>query len=247
MSEMVHADRRQALTAARLRELGIFARPGFFDAPTCAGVRAAMDRGAVEAAEIYVNGYIVDEKVRRTFDVAVDSRTVGVVERAFADIRPEVSCFFDVTLTAAEGPGFLRYPPGGFYRAHRDRLDQPGQERSRRVSLVLFLTDADHGVGDGRCEGGSLRLYGVVDPAQETVPLDISPTTGTLVAFQSYVLHEVLPVTEAIGRIILEGGSAPHIRDQARKDGVWDLRTSGLKKVMDGLTSLEEVNRVTVE
>jgi type IV pilus assembly protein PilB len=60
-------------------------------------------------------------------------------------------------------------------------------------------------------------------------------------------LYEVLPVTEAIGRIILEGGSAPHIRDQARKDGVWDLRTAGLKKVLDGLTSLEEVNRVTVE
>jgi len=60
-------------------------------------------------------------------------------------------------------------------------------------------------------------------------------------------IYEVLPVTEAIGRIILEGGSAPHIRDQARKEGVWDLRTAGLKKVMDGLTSLEEVNRVTVE
>jgi type IV pilus assembly protein PilB len=60
-------------------------------------------------------------------------------------------------------------------------------------------------------------------------------------------IYEVLPVTEAIGRIILEGGSAPHIRDQARKDGVWDLRTAGLKKCRDGLTSLEEVNRVTVE
>jgi type IV pilus assembly protein PilB len=60
-------------------------------------------------------------------------------------------------------------------------------------------------------------------------------------------LYEVLPVTEAIGRIILEGGSAPHIRDQARKDGVWDLRAAGLKKIMDGQTSLEEVNRVTVE
>ncbi len=60
-------------------------------------------------------------------------------------------------------------------------------------------------------------------------------------------IYEVLPVTEAIGRIILEGGSAPHIRDQAHKDGVWNLRTAGLKKVMDGLTSLEEVNRVTVE
>jgi type IV pilus assembly protein PilB len=60
-------------------------------------------------------------------------------------------------------------------------------------------------------------------------------------------IYEVLPVSEAIGRIILEGGSAPHIRDEARKEGVWDLRTAGLKKVLDGLTSLEEVNRVTVE
>ncbi len=60
-------------------------------------------------------------------------------------------------------------------------------------------------------------------------------------------LYEVLPVTENIGRIILEGGSAPHIAAEARKNGVWDLRMAGLKKVMDGLTTLEEVNRVTVE
>ncbi len=60
-------------------------------------------------------------------------------------------------------------------------------------------------------------------------------------------IYEVLQVTEPIGRIILEGGSAPHIRDEARKEGVWDLRTAGLKKARDGMTSLEEVNRVTVE
>jgi len=60
-------------------------------------------------------------------------------------------------------------------------------------------------------------------------------------------IYEVRPVTESIGRIILEGGSAPHIAAEARKNGVWDLRTAGLKKVLDGLTTLEEVNRVTVE
>jgi type IV pilus assembly protein PilB len=60
-------------------------------------------------------------------------------------------------------------------------------------------------------------------------------------------IYEVLPVTEPIGRIILEGGSAPHIAAEARRAGVWDLRTAGLKKVLDGLTTLEEVNRVTVE
>jgi len=60
-------------------------------------------------------------------------------------------------------------------------------------------------------------------------------------------IYEVLPVTEAIGRIILAGGSAPEVRAEADREGVWDLRKAGLKKVRDGLTSLEEVNRVTVD
>jgi len=60
-------------------------------------------------------------------------------------------------------------------------------------------------------------------------------------------IYEVMPVTEAIGRIILAGGNAKDIRDEARREGIWDLRTAGLKKVRDGMTSLEEVNRVTVD
>jgi type IV pilus assembly protein PilB len=60
-------------------------------------------------------------------------------------------------------------------------------------------------------------------------------------------IYQVMPVTEAIGRIIMEGGNAITIADQAKVEGVWDLRTSGLKKVRDGLTSLEEINSVTVE
>ena len=60
-------------------------------------------------------------------------------------------------------------------------------------------------------------------------------------------IYEVLPVTDAIGKIILQGGSAPDIREQADMEGVWDLRKAGLKKAKDGVTSLEEVNRVTVD
>jgi type IV pilus assembly protein PilB len=56
-----------------------------------------------------------------------------------------------------------------------------------------------------------------------------------------------LPVTEAIARIILAGGSAVEIGAQAAKEGVWDLRRAGLEKVKNGLTSLEEVNSVTTE
>ena len=54
-------------------------------------------------------------------------------------------------------------------------------------------------------------------------------------------------MTDAIAHIILAGGSAPQIAAQAAKEGVWDLRRAGLEKVKAGMTSLEEVNSVTVE
>jgi type IV pilus assembly protein PilB len=60
-------------------------------------------------------------------------------------------------------------------------------------------------------------------------------------------IYQVLPVTESIARIILAGGSAVDIGEQAAKEGVWDLRRSGLEKVKQGLTSIQEVNSVTVE
>lgn len=58
-------------------------------------------------------------------------------------------------------------------------------------------------------------------------------------------IYEVLKITPAIQRIIMAEGNAIEISDEARKEGFPDLRASGLKKVMDGLTSLEEINRVT--
>ncbi len=60
-------------------------------------------------------------------------------------------------------------------------------------------------------------------------------------------IYQVMPVSEAIGRIIMEGGNALEIADQAKKEGIADLRESGLAKVKAGVTSLEEINRVTTK
>jgi type IV pilus assembly protein PilB len=60
-------------------------------------------------------------------------------------------------------------------------------------------------------------------------------------------IYQVMPVTEAIGRIILEGGNTVSIAAQAEREGVWTLRRSALHKVKTGVTSLEEINRVTLE
>ena len=60
-------------------------------------------------------------------------------------------------------------------------------------------------------------------------------------------IFQVMEVSETMGRIIMEGGNAMQIKDQAEKEGVVDLREAGLNKVKDGVTSLDEVNRVTIE
>ena len=60
-------------------------------------------------------------------------------------------------------------------------------------------------------------------------------------------LYQVMPISEEIQRIILSHGSAMDIAAQARRDGVRDLRQSGLVKVRAGVTSLEEVMLVTNE
>ncbi len=58
-------------------------------------------------------------------------------------------------------------------------------------------------------------------------------------------IYQVLPISEDMGKLIMKGAGAYEIAEQAQKEGIPDLRQSGLKKVKDGLTSIEEINRVT--
>ncbi len=60
-------------------------------------------------------------------------------------------------------------------------------------------------------------------------------------------IYQVMPITDAISRIIMKSGTAHDIADQAKLEGVKDLRQSGLIKVMQGLTSIEEVEACTNE
>ena len=60
-------------------------------------------------------------------------------------------------------------------------------------------------------------------------------------------IYQVMPISEEIQKIILTNGNALQIAEQARAEGVNDLRRSGLLKVMQGHTSIEEVLGVTNE
>jgi type IV pilus assembly protein PilB len=60
-------------------------------------------------------------------------------------------------------------------------------------------------------------------------------------------IYQVMPITDAMKRLIMDGANAIALADQSQKEGVPNIRQSALKKVMNGITSLEEINSVTME
>ncbi len=60
-------------------------------------------------------------------------------------------------------------------------------------------------------------------------------------------IYQVMPMTEEIQKIVLEGGNAIEIAEAAQREGIRDLRQSALLKAKNGATSLAEINRVTKE
>ena len=58
-------------------------------------------------------------------------------------------------------------------------------------------------------------------------------------------IYQVMPISEKMRSLILEGKNATQLAEQAATEGVNDLRRSGLLKVMQGITSIEEIDRVT--
>jgi len=114
----------------------------------------------------------------------LDERTPASAERALwralASLRAALNeaCFLG--LFAFEGH-YALYPPGAFYRRHRDRFRD---DDARVLSCVLYLNQ-----GWGAADGGALRLH-----VSESAVRDILPLGGTLVCFLAEDFeHEVLP------------------------------------------------------
>lgn len=81
-----------------------------------------------------------------------------------------------------------------------------------------------------------LKIYKASDEGCERCTLGYKGRVG---------IFEVMPISEEMGRIIMANGTSIQLAEQADKEGVQNLRASGLNKVKDGITSLEEINRVT--
>jgi predicted 2-oxoglutarate/Fe(II)-dependent dioxygenase YbiX len=154
-----------------------------------------MDHAATEPAEILDesgSGIPLAAVGRLAQTVDVDAATIATVESAIEGERDALAAFFAKRLVEREGPGFLRYGPGGFYGPHRDRGVSPSWPAAARrtVAVVVFLND-DY-------SGGALRLHG------DTRSRDVLPREGTLVAFSATLLHEVVPVVDGVRDTIVD-------------------------------------------
>jgi len=58
-------------------------------------------------------------------------------------------------------------------------------------------------------------------------------------------IFQVMPISEAMEDLIIQGGSTKELEAQSAKEGILDLRESGLEKIMAGITSIAEINRIT--
>jgi type IV pilus assembly protein PilB len=60
-------------------------------------------------------------------------------------------------------------------------------------------------------------------------------------------IYEVMPITDEMRQLIMRGSNTLDLAEQAQKEGVKNLRQSGLLKVKQGITSLEEIEAITNE
>lgn len=164
----------------------LFRHPGFLSPDECLFVRRAMDSGTVEAAEILRQGAHRRPRVRNASLVEPERQVISQVERRLEFCRGLVGASLQLVLGEREGPGFIRYPNGGYYKPHTDRgVDPQWPDAARRAaSMVIFLNSSGQSRG-GEFDGGILRLF----PSDEMT--EVIPETGLLVAFPSDVLHEV--------------------------------------------------------
>jgi len=187
-------------SANLLRALGVFVAEDFLSADFCLSLRSEINVSAFEKATVIKGGQaaILDEESRKVLNLRVSEGTCWSVRERLRAIKVSLEKHFRISLgRKCHGPDFLIYPPGGFYRRHRDASEEaPDHIRRRRVSVVVFLNAQAQEPSPETFGGGGLTFYGLMDgPEWSRCAFTLDPTPGLLVAFRSDTMHEAQPVS----------------------------------------------------
>src|SRR5689334_10716504 len=106
-----------------LEKLGVFGRNHAISPELCTHYFELMRTAAASPAEVLRTDatVLVDEKTRRTLSVQIPDDDQQRIRSVFAELMPDLSAHFGLNLTTYEEPQYLRYGPGSFFTAHRDR------------------------------------------------------------------------------------------------------------------------------
>ena len=126
-----------------------FRHPGFLTPDECVLIRHDMDVGAVEEAEVLLGGVQRRIQVRNASLIEPSDPVISLVETRLESCRELVAASQQLALGRREGPGFIRYPDGGYYKVHRDRGSDPQWPDAARRAVLVFDAAAENGKPEG--------------------------------------------------------------------------------------------------
>jgi len=184
--------------ASFFRKLGLYVAEDFLDPSQCARLCQELMTTQSAAATILGDGTkpVVDEGVRKVARAGLTGPPEEELRKRLLDLMPALGAQFQEALTGCQGPEFLRYRVGSFYKVHHDGGPAHSVAAGRRVSVIIFLNHQSKELAEGAYGGGSLVFYGLLRGEEwQNVGLPLDARQGMLVAFRSGILHEVQPVT----------------------------------------------------
>jgi predicted 2-oxoglutarate/Fe(II)-dependent dioxygenase YbiX len=130
--------------------LGLFVIRDFLDRSLCQQILAESQQATeFQPAQIHKGQgqFAVDETIRKVQETQLSRSTIQAVSQQLQVVKPKLEVRFQVKLVDCQGPSFLFYRAGGFYRPHKDRdfsKNHSHINQRRRVSTVIFINGETH-------------------------------------------------------------------------------------------------------
>ena len=139
---------------------------------------------------------MVDKTFCKSHTLAIEPESLSRLQTLLVSLKSQLEQHFKQSLSSLEGPSFLRYKKGDFFKWHVDNQNPSSQDRT--VTVVLFLNSSVSTKEPGHYGGGNLEFY-VPNSQGEKIDKDyclvVIPEAGSFVAFRSNTYHQVQPVT----------------------------------------------------
>jgi predicted 2-oxoglutarate/Fe(II)-dependent dioxygenase YbiX len=161
----------------------IFSQDLFWNEAQCRRFRDIAEVSDIEDAGVHRDGKLyVDPNFRKTKRIVLSQDLFHEIGTSLLSVRPRIEEYFQVALKGLQNIQFLQYGAGDYFRPHADENEEPS-DSSRKISVILFLNSG--------FQGGDVVIYKDADHYHARNGFHIVPKEGLLIAFSSYVIHEV--------------------------------------------------------